>query len=124
MEGNQISAKVRRFFNLYYLNYDRLALVLIVMCLSEFTLAIPKKLPVKAFASLPEVSQMSLSPNGENILSLVRIDREDTQGTAVKIVNIKSGNLNVFDNKQFDLFGNIKVSHSYTILDIEHIYNN
>jgi hypothetical protein len=38
-------------------------------------------------------------------------------------VNIKSGNLNVFDNKQFDLFGNIKVSSSFTLLDIEHIYN-
>jgi hypothetical protein len=38
-------------------------------------------------------------------------------------VNIKSGNLNVFDNKQFDLFGNIKMSSSFTLLDIEHVYN-
>ncbi len=38
-------------------------------------------------------------------------------------VNIKSGNLNVFDNKNFDLFGNIKVSNSFSILDIDHIYN-
>ena len=38
-------------------------------------------------------------------------------------VNIKSGNLNVFDNKQFDLFGNIKVSNSFTLLDIDHVYN-
>ena len=38
-------------------------------------------------------------------------------------VNIKSGNLNVFDNKQFDLFGNIKVSNSFTLLDVEHVYN-
>jgi hypothetical protein len=38
-------------------------------------------------------------------------------------VNIQSGNLNVFDNKQFDLFGNIKVSSSFTLLDIDHVYN-
>ncbi len=38
-------------------------------------------------------------------------------------INIKSGNLNVFDNKNFDLFGNIKVSNSFSILDIDHIYN-
>ncbi len=38
-------------------------------------------------------------------------------------VNIKSGNLNVFDNKQFDLFGNIKVSSSFTLLDIDHVYS-
>ncbi len=38
-------------------------------------------------------------------------------------VNIKSGNINIYDNKQFDLFGNIKVSNSFTLLDIEHIYD-
>ncbi len=46
-----------------------------------------------------------------------------TQTANALDVNIKSGNLNVFDNKNFDLFGNIKVSNSFSILDIEHIYD-
>ncbi len=46
-----------------------------------------------------------------------------TQTANALDVNIKSGNLNVFDNKNFDLFGNIKVSNSFSILDVEHIYD-
>jgi hypothetical protein len=38
-------------------------------------------------------------------------------------VNIKSGTLNIFDSSKYDLFGNLKTSNSFTLLDIDHIYD-
>ena len=81
-------------------------LMFIGLFVSSNALSLPKQLPVKAFASLPEVSQMSLSPDGENVLSLVRIDRTDTQGVAVKLANIKTGETKVplyAENRRFKI---------------------
>ena len=71
--------------------FSILSIIFLGFFLSPHTVSLPKQLPVKAFASLPEVSQMSLSPDGKNVLSLVRVDRPDTQGVAVKLANIKTG---------------------------------
>ena len=38
-------------------------------------------------------------------------------------VNIKSGTLNIYDESKYDLFGNLKTSNPFTLLDIEHIYD-
>ncbi len=38
-------------------------------------------------------------------------------------VNIKSGNINIYNSSNYDLFGNMKVSNPSTLLDIEHIYD-
>lgn len=48
-------------------------------------------LPVKYFASLPDVSQVELSPDGGHIASLVRVDLEDLQGSSVSLVNTETG---------------------------------
>lgn len=80
--------------------------VVIGLFMSLNALSLPKQLPVKAFASLPEVSQMSLSPDGKNLLSLVRVDRSDTQGVAIKLVNIKTGESKVplyAENQRFKI---------------------
>jgi len=45
-------------------------------------------LPIEAFARLPSVTQVKLSPNGENVASLVKIDTDDAQGTVVQVFNI------------------------------------
>lgn len=84
--------------------------ILLIMCvsalLSSQVVSLPQKLPVEAFASLPEVSQMSLSPDGKNLLSLVRVNRPDTQGVAVKLANIKTGKSKVplyAENQRFKI---------------------
>ena len=45
-------------------------------------------LPVEAFASLPLVSQVQLSPDGENVVFLVKVDTDEVQGTAVRLMNV------------------------------------
>lgn len=63
-------------------------------------------LPVESFASLPDVSKLALSPNGEQISSVVRVSVENTKGTAVQVTNLKSGQhkLVLFtDNKKYDI---------------------
>jgi len=51
-------------------------------------------LPVEAFASLPDVSDVKLSPNGQLVASLVRLDSKDKKGTAVSIFNLETGKKN------------------------------
>jgi len=87
-----------KLFKLFFCNSPNLPKTFSILLISFFgfflssnVISLPKQLPVKAFASLPEVSQMSLSPDGKNVLSLVRVDRPDTQGVAVKLANIKTG---------------------------------
>jgi dipeptidyl aminopeptidase/acylaminoacyl peptidase len=64
-----------------------LLLPLVLAHLSASVLA-DKPLPVEAFANLPSVTQVRLSPNGENVASLVKIDREDAQGTLLQVFNL------------------------------------
>lgn len=64
-------------------------------------------LPVESFASLPDVSHMGLSPSGEKISSIVRVDVENTKGTAVQVTDLKSGQKKLVlftDNKKYDIY--------------------
>src|SRR5690606_16525236 len=59
-----------------------------------FTLTSPlwaKPLPVEYFANLPDVSNLSLSPDGKKTSSVVRIDADKTQGMAVEVVDLATG---------------------------------
>lgn len=89
------------------LKKSNILLVMFVSVLvSSHVVSLPQQLPVEAFASLPEVSQMSLSPDGKNLLSLVRIDRSDTQGVAIKLENIDTGKSTVplyAENQRFKI---------------------
>ena len=48
-------------------------------------------LPIKAFASLPDTSSLSLSPNGEKLVSLTRIAEEGNKGIAVELTTLSNG---------------------------------
>lgn len=50
-----------------------------------------RELPLEAFASLPDVQDVSLSPNGQYLASSIRIDVNDIKGRAVSIVNLETG---------------------------------
>jgi dipeptidyl aminopeptidase/acylaminoacyl peptidase len=48
-------------------------------------------LPVETFASLPVVTNVRLSPNGENVAFMVKVDTDDVQGVAIRVLNLASG---------------------------------
>jgi dipeptidyl aminopeptidase/acylaminoacyl peptidase len=54
------------------------------------TTANAEKLPVESFAQLPDVSLLSLSPDGNKIVSLVRVDLPDKKGMAVQTIDTKT----------------------------------
>lgn len=63
-------------------------------------------LPVESFASLPDVSQLKLSPSGEKISSIIRISTEVMNGTAVQVTELKSAQSKLVlftDNKKYDI---------------------
>ncbi|WP_285163691.1 alpha/beta hydrolase family protein [Shewanella goraebulensis] len=47
-----------------------------------------QQLPVEAFASIPDVSHVTMSPNGTKIASLVRSEAKGMEGTLVNILDI------------------------------------
>ncbi|MGZ9896891.1 alpha/beta hydrolase family protein [Shewanella gaetbuli] len=82
-----------------------LALVILV---SLNTIAAPQKLPVEAFASIADVSNVTLSPDGQNIATVVKMDLENQQGSLVSIYNVASGE-SIYpvqtDNQKFTITG-------------------
>lgn len=52
---------------------------------------IAPKLPVEAFASIPDISNLEISPNGKKVASTVRVDRPDLKGTVVSIFDLDTG---------------------------------
>ncbi|TVZ41861.1 dipeptidyl aminopeptidase/acylaminoacyl peptidase [Alteromonadaceae bacterium 2753L.S.0a.02] len=60
--------------------------VLIISCQSYGA-----QLPVEAYAALPDVRSVIMSPDGKHLSSLVRIDLPDVKGTAVNIYALDSG---------------------------------
>lgn len=59
--------------------------------LAGFPLCYAGALPVEHFAQLPDVSQVSLSPNGKKIASLVRVDIPGQKGIAAQVKNLEDG---------------------------------
>lgn len=63
-------------------------------------------LPAEYFANLPDVSNLSLSPNGEKLSSFIRIDVGDTKGMAVQVTQLESGQQDMLlftDNSKYFL---------------------
>lgn len=48
-------------------------------------------IPLEHFANKPDVSDLSLSPDGEKLASLVRVDIPDIKGTALSIYDLNTG---------------------------------
>lgn len=64
------------------------------------------RLPIEAFASLPDVHAVEISPNGERIAYLVRYESSSEQGTMLGIFNLDSGKANFplkVDNRKYEL---------------------
>ncbi|NMH65026.1 alpha/beta hydrolase family protein [Shewanella salipaludis] len=83
---------------------NSLLLALAILLLGPFSHAATARLPVEAFASIPDVSHVSLSPDGSKIASVVRIDTAEHRGTVVSIVDLQSGEKIIpihTDNKRF-----------------------
>lgn len=60
-------------------------------------------LPVEAFANLPSVSQVRVSPNGKNVSFLRRIHAQGVRGTALSVYNRERGEVSMLlyaDNKK------------------------
>lgn len=65
--------------------------LLFLLILSPLTHAVPQRLPLEHFASLPDVSQVRLSPDGKHVSALVRVEGEKMGGTAVVVFGVDSG---------------------------------
>ncbi len=48
-------------------------------------------LPLEYFANLPDVRNVSLSPSGLKLSSLIRIDVGQTKGTGIQVINLNTG---------------------------------
>ena len=64
-------------------------LLTLFSCLLAAAAAADDLLPVEAFASLPDVSRMELSPDGKHTVSLVRMTGEGKSATVVHVHNIE-----------------------------------
>jgi dipeptidyl aminopeptidase/acylaminoacyl peptidase len=83
--------------------------LLIAIFLLSFlaTTAAAEKLPVETFSQLPDVANLSLSPDGNKIASMVRVDLAEKQGTAVQVVDPKTKTSKILlfsDNKDFVIY--------------------
>ncbi|MFD2168369.1 alpha/beta hydrolase family protein [Thalassotalea euphylliae] len=88
--------------------YKKLLLVAVLCCSTAFsTFSLQSQpLPVEYFASLPDVSSVSLSPDGKHIISLVRVNTEKHQGKLVQLVDTVSNaktNLAFSDNEKYKI---------------------
>jgi dipeptidyl aminopeptidase/acylaminoacyl peptidase len=66
-----------------------------------------KQLPAEAFGSLPDVTNMRISPDGKRLASIIRVDLNNVKGSAVQIVNLETGEkkISLFsDNKTYTLY--------------------
>jgi dipeptidyl aminopeptidase/acylaminoacyl peptidase len=85
-----------------------LLLALLVAQPSFATPSTPQQLPVEAFASIPDVTNVTLSPDGKNIATVVRLDLDTQKGSLVNIYNVASGK-SVYpvqtDNQKFTITG-------------------
>ena len=68
-----------------------LPLLLLWLSLPLLAQTVPQ-LPVEAFASIPDVSSVQLSPDGKKIASIVRVDQPKLKGPVVSILELGTGN--------------------------------
>lgn len=64
-------------------------LLLLLSVVSITTLA--KPVPLEYFAQLPDVSGVELSPDGNKLASMVRVDLPDQKGISVQVTNLSTG---------------------------------
>lgn len=82
----------------------RTLLLLSILALMSFSALAAEKLPVEAFAQLPNVSQVLLSPDGENVAFRVKVNTEEVVGTAIQVYNIASQQVTTLAFAKADAF--------------------
>lgn len=48
------------------------------------------KLPLEYFASLPDIAQVQLSPDGQHVASIVRVKNDDSQGVVLSLTDLEN----------------------------------
>lgn len=69
--------------------------------------AFGKPLPVEYFGQLPDVARVQLAPGGEKISSTIRINVGKTNGMAVEVANLKTGDRKIVlftDNSKYLIY--------------------
>lgn len=68
----------------------RLFMLAAAVLFAVHTTAAPPLLPLEHFANKPDVANLTLSPDGKRLASLVRIDLPDLKGTALSLYNLET----------------------------------
>lgn len=79
-----------------------------------------KPLPVEAFASLPDVSSVALSPDGSKIISLVKVETEKLSGKMINLYDVetKQSKPIVFsDNQKYVVTGVYWANNDYVLVN-------
>ena len=79
-----------------------------------------KSLPVEAFASLPDVSSVALSPDGRKVISLVKIETGQHSGKLINLYNVetkKSKPLVFSDNQKYVVTQVYWASNDYALVE-------
>jgi dipeptidyl aminopeptidase/acylaminoacyl peptidase len=77
-------------------------LVFLLCIISQFCPA--KTLPVEFFSQLPDVSSLSLSPDGNKLVSLIRVDIPEKKGVALQTTDLKTNATKILlfvDNSEY-----------------------
>jgi dipeptidyl aminopeptidase/acylaminoacyl peptidase len=80
-------------------------LVFLLCIISQFCPA--KTLPVEFFSQLPDVSSLSLSPDGNKLVSLIRVDIPEKKGVAVQTTDLKTKAAKILlflDNSEYIIY--------------------
>ncbi|MFY0640478.1 MAG: S9 family peptidase [Bermanella sp.] len=70
--------------------FTRVFFVLTCLCFFNQALALVERLPVSAFADLPDVRQVHLSPNGEYIASIVQSSIDNKDVSVLTVLDLKT----------------------------------
>lgn len=98
--------------------FKRIFFVLICVLFFNKTLALVEPLPVSAFASLPAIKQVKLSPNGKSIASIVRSTIDNKTVSVLTLLDLKTNQTQSLlhtDNSKFT-FGWIRWANNHQIL--------
>ena len=78
-------------------------LLILWLCLST-SASFAKVFPIEAFSQLPDVSGLTLSPDGKHLAALVRVNVDGLRGTALTLYNLETATnktLTVSENEKY-----------------------
>ena len=79
-----------------------------------------KSLPVEAFASIPDVSSVALSPDGNKVISLIKVETKTHSGKLIKLYDVKTAQskpLVFSDNKKYVVTRVYWASNDYVLIE-------